>query len=408
MTTELQRLIDGLGQRLKRNVTVDDSRLRQLAFSSHEYGPVDQLREQSILKREVPSGAAKWTFASGAKTAVGPFRPPLAPEIGATAQRLCVPIRQEGTLLGFVWILEGDDPIDDSELQTVLAVIDTIAVVMQRDQLANELHRSRARELVRDLVMPDEASTREHAAAELVDSDLFVGSEPAVAIVVSLHPDQRALLDTERDVLGGWLERISGRLSDRRHISLVRRDHGLLLLSDKDPLISGDAKVKLTEELLDNLDRDLRGAEPFAGVGGVVANLTDLYRSYRQAERAAHVARVVGGLGRVALSDRLGVYGLLMRIPQDELTLDALPAGLLQLLESGAKGEQLAATLETFLDLAGDSQATAEKLFIHRTTLYYRLQRIEELTGAQMARGEDRLAFHLGLKIARLVGLRRD
>ncbi|HUR04056.1 MAG TPA: hypothetical protein VM347_16040 [Nonomuraea sp.] len=36
------------------------------------------------------------------------------------------------------------------------------------------------------------------------------------------------------------------------------------------------------------------------------------------------------------------------------------------------------------------------------------MQRIEEYTGAQLALGEDRLALHLGLKIARLLGLRHD
>ncbi|TYB57487.1 PucR family transcriptional regulator [Nonomuraea sp. PA05] len=76
----------------------------------------------------------------------------------------------------------------------------------------------------------------------------------------------------------------------------------------------------------------------------------------------------------------------------------APPAG------GGPKGEQLAVTLEAFLDNAGDVQLTAEQMFVHRTTLYYRLQRIEELTGVQLASGEDRLAFHLGLKVARLLG----
>ena len=65
-------------------------------------------------------------------------------------------------------------------------------------------------------------------------------------------------------------------------------------------------------------------------------------------------------------------------------------------------------TLETFLDNAGDVQRTASELFVHRTTLYYRLQRIEELTGADLADGNARLALHLGLKLARLNGRRRE
>jgi DNA-binding PucR family transcriptional regulator len=40
-------------------------------------------------------------------------------------------------------------------------------------------------------------------------------------------------------------------------------------------------------------------------------------------------------------------------------------------------------------------------LSIHRTTLYYRLGRITELTGMDLRDGGERLAVHLGLKLAR-------
>ena len=111
---ELDRIVDALGLRLCRNVSVDDSRLRQLAFSSHEFGVVDEMRLQSILTRDVPKGAAEWSLGAGASSAEGPFRPPIAPEIGVTAQRICVPIRLQGNLLGFLWVLEGDDPLDEA------------------------------------------------------------------------------------------------------------------------------------------------------------------------------------------------------------------------------------------------------------------------------------------------------
>ena len=74
---ELNHLVDALGLRLRRNVTVDDHRLRQLAFSSHEFGVVDEMRLQSILTRDVPKGAAEWIRGSGAPSADGPFRPRL-------------------------------------------------------------------------------------------------------------------------------------------------------------------------------------------------------------------------------------------------------------------------------------------------------------------------------------------
>jgi sugar diacid utilization regulator len=73
---------------------------------------------------------------------------------------------------------------------------------------------------------------------------------------------------------------------------------------------------------------------------------------------------------------------------------------------SDAANAPLVDTLETYLELAGDARATAEALTLHRATLYHRLNRIEKLTGARLKTGDDRLALHLGLRLARLSGLR--
>jgi DNA-binding PucR family transcriptional regulator len=61
-------------------------------------------------------------------------------------------------------------------------------------------------------------------------------------------------------------------------------------------------------------------------------------------------------------------------------------------------------TLETYLDLAGSAVATSKALRLHRTSLYYRLQRVEELARTDLKDGGERLALHLSLKLARLSG----
>jgi DNA-binding PucR family transcriptional regulator len=55
-----------------------------------------------------------------------------------------------------------------------------------------------------------------------------------------------------------------------------------------------------------------------------------------------------------------------------------------------------------FLDNAGQAGRTAAALGIHRQTLYYRLSRVEQLTGLDLDDGEDRLLLHMSLKSARL------
>ncbi|NEB73998.1 PucR family transcriptional regulator, partial [Streptomyces sp. SID14478] len=92
----------------------------------------------------------------------------------------------------------------------------------------------------------------------------------------------------------------------------------------------------------------------------------------------------------------IGPYRLLTALPV-EAAHDPVVAPLL-----APAHRQLARTAEVFLDCAGQAGRTAAALGIHRQTLYYRLSRVEQLTGLDLDEGEDRLLLHMGLKAARL------
>ena len=68
-------------------------------------------------------------------------------------------------------------------------------------------------------------------------------------------------------------------------------------------------------------------------------------------------------------------------------------------------GDVLARTLDAYLNAGGDAQAPARTLMIHRSTLYYRLDRIRELTGSDLHDGRTRRELHTGIRIAQLAGL---
>jgi DNA-binding PucR family transcriptional regulator len=63
---------------------------------------------------------------------------------------------------------------------------------------------------------------------------------------------------------------------------------------------------------------------------------------------------------------------------------------------------ELVETLEAYLDRAGDAQAAAAALFIHRTTLYHRLRRIERVAEVDLHDGDDRLLLHMALRLRAL------
>jgi hypothetical protein len=130
------------------------------------------------------------------------------------------------------------------------------------------------------------------------------------------------------------------------------------------------------------------------GVSGRRERPGDARAALAEARTAASLAPALGLA--VARWERLGAYQQLA-----PLAGAPLPATLRRLLDHPDAGP-LVATLEAYLDRAGDAPASAAALYIHRTTLYHRLRRIEAITGADLRDGDDRLALHVGLRIRRL------
>src|SRR5262245_50594670 len=95
---------------------------------------------------------------------------------------------------------------------------------------------------------------------------------------------------------------------------------------------------------------------------------------------------------------QLGVYQTLSQVPPEKLAGTDAVRQLSALVEK----PKLMHTLETYLELAGDAKRAAEQLNLHRASLYYRLNRIEQALGIDLKNGDDRLAIHLALKALRL------
>src|SRR5213078_1526818 len=62
-------------------------------------------------------------------------------------------------------------------------------------------------------------------------------------------------------------------------------------------------------------------------------------------------------------------------------------------------------TLETFLDEDANVAQTAQRLYTHRHTIRYRLERVRELTGLDVSSTDGRERLGLGLKAMRVLGI---
>jgi sugar diacid utilization regulator len=175
----------------------------------------------------------------------------------------------------------------------------------------------------------------------------------------------------------------------------------------------GDADVR---RAADAIGRELRSALhgfTFAiGHSRTASDPVDLYRAGNEAILAANVAE-----GRPADDDEApsvlafedtGAYRLLLpAMSEDAAELQRFYAETIAPLV--AYDEQyetdLVATLETFLDADGNVAGTAQRLFTHRHTVRYRLERVRDLTGLDVSSTDGREKLGLGLKAMRVLGI---
>ena len=395
---EVQRIADSLAQRISRPVAIDDPQMNLLAHTAHD-GDVDQHRVVSVMRLRAPEEVIAHALRCGIATAVGPVRVPGLPEIDLYA-RICIPVRCQGVLLAYLWLIDADGSVTDEELELSSEAASAAGEVLFRERLLGDLRESRQRELVRDL-LADDVAVRSSALALLVEEEMLPGQCDLAALSIQVDDTDR---DDVRTAIDTVLRRCGRRAQPLVALALSQgAGRGVLVLA---------GRRGPTEEQLEQVAQDIRadllktlqlddGVR--VGIGPSVTDPLEVRTSVRRAQEALEVGAAVDGFGPVTAWSTLGVYRLLVQLPLDSLTDDALPDGLRTLIATDAGGP-LVETLETWLDEGCDPRATVARLQVHRTSLYYRLSRIEEITGMKLGDGRDRLSLHLGLKLNRLRG----
>ncbi len=171
-------------------------------------------------------------------------------------------------------------------------------------------------------------------------------------------------------------------------------------LNDPDSL---EAAHELIRRLLEQLEVEFPDKRLIGGVSGPAEMLADWPRVYREALQAMDVGERLQLGNQIVEFNSLGVYRLLCE-------LEDIPAvqrfatqviGPLIKYDDDHRGS-LVQTLEAYFNHHGNISRTAESLFVHRNTLLYRMDRIQELTGQDLNNADMRLGLHLSLKLWQL------
>jgi sugar diacid utilization regulator len=173
------------------------------------------------------------------------------------------------------------------------------------------------------------------------------------------------------------------------------------------PGVDDDHSRRTADAVLRELKAGLPGHTFAVGRSRAAVNPLELPRAGNEALLAANVAVSEPELPVLAFEET-GAYRLLLSaMSEDPAELQRFYAETVEPLV--AYDEQyetdLVQTVEAFLDNDGNVAGTAQKLFTHRHTIRYRLERVRELSGLDVGSTDGREKLSLGLKAMRVLGV---
>ena len=153
---------------------------------------------------------------------------------------------------------------------------------------------------------------------------------------------------------------------------------------------------KFCSELIDSAAKEY-SAKVVVGVSSIVDNLKDLARAYKEARIALEVGKVFDIEKPVMSYENLGIGRLIYQLPTTlcEIFLgEVFKKGSLESLD-----RETLMTVQSFFENNLNVSETSRKLFVHRNTLVYRLDKIRKLTGLDLREFEHAVTFKVALMV---------
>jgi carbohydrate diacid regulator len=178
----------------------------------------------------------------------------------------------------------------------------------------------------------------------------------------------------------------------------------IISVGDRDVVLVKDVKngtdcrenEKTATKIADTLSSEFF-AKVSIGISTVVSNIKDLANAYKEAQVALDVGKVFETEKNIISYENLGIGRLIYQLPTTlcEMFLsEVFKNGSLDSLD-----QETLMTIQAFFENNLNVSETSRKLFVHRNTLVYRLEKIRKLTGLDLREFEHAITFKVALMV---------
>jgi len=153
---------------------------------------------------------------------------------------------------------------------------------------------------------------------------------------------------------------------------------------------------KLAGSIVDTLSSEFY-THCVIGIGTIVTGIKELARSFKEAQVALEVGKVFDTERMIVSYDNLGIARLIYQLPTtlcEAFLKEVFKRGSIDSLD-----HETLFTIQRFFENNLNVSETSRKLFVHRNTLVYRLEKIKKITGLDLREFEDAIVFKVALMV---------
>ena len=313
--------------------------------------------------------------------------------------RLVAPIVVKDLGRGFLSIIGRDNDMDDIDALVCEHGAAACALEMAKAKAISETEKRLRGTFLDRLLIGDVNQQEVIRQGERFDHDMMASH---IAIVLTWQ-------DKERSPSNRRLETLINSVIAADHANALvwqrEREQEVLVFHAADPKDPIDSSTKLARAFIGEIKRQFPQHHVAVGLGQSTRDIASWRTSYRDAVQAMELAARLQTDTPLFIGD-LGVYQMILSLSDRDKLLAFCDNTLGALTEYDMRqNADLIKTLEAFFACHGNLSQTADKLIVHRNTLLYRMNRIEEIANIDLNRPETRLALHLALTIRRLLAM---
>lgn len=170
----------------------------------------------------------------------------------------------------------------------------------------------------------------------------------------------------------------------------------IALIKDVRPNIESRDLEKLARSIADSLGTDYY-THTLVGIGTPVVGIKELAKSFKEAQVALEVGKVFDTEKTIVSYGNLGIARLIYQLPTtlcDMFLKEVFKRGSIDSLD-----HETLFTIQKFFENNLNVSETSRKLFVHRNTLVYRLEKIRKLTGLDLREFDDAIVFKVALMV---------